>query len=212
MSTLVLATDAAQVDRACDLVRSGALRDDDGVLLLVATLDPVPEVVPTPLEDDARAARAADTFARVLDLGTLVAPQHPAAFDARDLAAHGPALRAALAGVHRVVRGAPGPVPVLPLVLPDARTAVLGEHDVVAEPGRLGAVPTPVVVEAGLRAVARRAPGALRRRVERALRPWWERRVVARAARDLARLRADDPRAPMLARAVAATPGWRRRR
>ncbi|UJP39557.1 hypothetical protein [Cellulomonas palmilytica] len=232
MSTLVLATDAGQVARACDAAASGVLRDDDGVLLLVASLAPVPEVAPSPLEGDGDgdghhgtapstgtdlSARAADVFTRVLDLGALVAPQHPAVWDLRDLAAGAPALRDALAGVHRVVRCAPGPVPVLPLVLPDARTGVLDGREVVAEPGRLGAVPTPARAQAARGRVlrtARRAPGALRRRVERALRPWWERRVLARATRDLVALRAqgDADGTPMLARAVAATPGWRRRR
>ncbi|WP_444665040.1 hypothetical protein ACT17Q_05435 [Cellulomonas sp. CW35] len=222
MSTLVLATDARQVARACDAVASGVLRDDDGLVLLVATLDPVPEVAPSPLDGDDGAghdlaARAADAFARVLDLGALVAPQHPAAWDARDLAAGAAVLLDALAGVHRVVRCVAGPVPVLPLVLPDARTGLLGAHEVVADPHRLGAVPTPEQASAAHGRVlrtARRAPGAVRRRVERALRPWWERRVLARAGRDLAALRAqgDADGTPMLARAVAATPGWRRRR
>ncbi|MBT0994587.1 hypothetical protein KIN34_09840 [Cellulomonas sp. DKR-3] len=124
MTTAVVATDPWQLEAVRAAAAAGAFADDAPVLLVVATLDPVPEVQDSLLTRLDRAGRAC--FDEVHDLDALVAPQHPAAWDARDLAEGADRARSALGGVDRVVRpaGAARP-PVLPLLLPAAREVLL---------------------------------------------------------------------------------------
>jgi hypothetical protein len=124
VTTAVVVTTEWELEAVRRAAAAGAFEDDAPVLLVVATLDAVPEVRDSLVELQEPAGRAC--FDEVHDLNALVAPQHPAAWGERDLAAGADRVRAALGSVDRVVRPAGAPLPpVLPLLVPAARQVLL---------------------------------------------------------------------------------------
>lgn len=105
--TVAVVVSAEGLAAAVEAARAGLL--GDGAVVVAATCDPVPELVPSlaslPAADAARAAGA-----RVVDLDAVIAPQHPVVWTPDDAAdGSGDALRAQVGDVGLLLVEADGP-------------------------------------------------------------------------------------------------------